>query len=62
MDTRANSAAGKAALANSNEGSPHQQTQVGMGRAKVGAMSTYREYLGLVCQVAAAAAALIWPF
>lgn len=57
------SAAENADLDNSHERSPHQQTQMGMGRAKVGAVSTYREYLGLVCQVAAAAAVgLVWPF
>lgn len=60
VDTRTNSALGKAGLDNSQERSPHQQTQMGIGRAKVGAVSTCRECLGLVCQIAALG--LAWPF
>lgn len=62
VDTRTNSEGGKAALDSSHGSSPHQQTQMGMGRAKVGAVSTFREYLGFVCQISAAAVGLVWPF
>lgn len=61
VDTRTNSSAGKAGLDTSHEKSPDQQTQMGMGRAKVGAVSTNREYLGFVCQISAAAVGLVWP-